>query len=271
MNKLKVVRAVEHGFYLEGDEEWEDILLPRQLVKGELKIGDEVDVFVHFDSEDRIVATPQVPYAQVGDFASLRVSKVEEFGTFLDWGLDKELFVPFREQLFKMVPDQFCAVYIYIDKSERIAASTRLAKFIDTQKPDLRVGTPVELLVFQESELGLKAIVNNQFCGLIYKENIRTPLKPGQKTKGFVDKIRSDNKIDLILQPHGLSGRKELADQILDKIKEAGGTLDVSAKTPADQISALFGVSRKKFKIALGYLYKNRRITIEDDKIRLPQ
>ena len=271
MNTLKVLRAVDHGFYLEGDDEWEDILLPRQLAQGEIQIGDTLDVFVHFDSQDRIVATPQKPYAQVGDFASLRVSKVEDFGTFLDWGLDKELFVPFREQLFKMVPDQYCAVYIYIDKSERISASTRLTKFIDTQKPDLKVGAEVDLLIFQETDMGLKAIVNNQYCGLLYKDDLRTSLKPGQKTKGFVGKIRSDNKIDLLLQPMGLGGRQDLADLILEKIKQSGGSLNVSAKTPSEEISALFGVSRKKFKIALGYLYKNRKITIEDDQIRLAQ
>jgi len=270
MNTLRVVREVEHGFYLKGDEEWDDILLPRKLAEPDTELDEEIEVFVHFDSKDMVVATPQVPYAMVGDFAALRVSKVEDFGVFLDWGLDKELFVPFKEQLFKMEPDQICAVYIYIDKSERIAASTRLSKFIDTKKPGLSEGDSVDLLLYQETDMGIKAIINNQYSGLIYQDDIRSNLKPGQKMKGFISKIRADYKIDLVLQPDGLAGRKDLADQILDKIKKAGGTLNVSAKTPSDQISNMFGVSRKKFKIALGFLYKKRLITIEDDKISLP-
>lgn len=270
MNTLKVLRKVDHGFYLQGDEEWEDILLPRRLAPDSLAINDDIEVFVHFDSNDMICATPQVPYAMVGDFAALEVSKVEEFGVFLDWGLDKELFVPFKEQLFKLEPGQVCAVYIYQDKSDRIAASTRLKKHIDTGKPNLRVGDEVNLLLYQRTDLGMKAIINNRYSGLLYNENIHSDLRPGQKTKGFVSKIREDYKIDLVLQPQGLRGRKDLADQILDKIKESGGTLNVSARTPADEISRMFGVSRKKFKVALGFLYKKRMIVIEDDQIKLP-
>lgn len=271
MNQLRVIKEVDHGFYLQGDESWNEILLPRKLATEGLEIDDEIDVFVHFDSKDMIVATTQVPFAQVGDFAVLKVSSVEKFGAFLDWGLDKELFVPFREQLFKMTPGESYVVYLYIDKSNRIAASTRISQFIDKNMPKLKVGEEVGLLPYHKTEMGIKAVINGQYSGLIYEDDIRHDLKLGQKMKGYIQKIRNDNKIDLSLQAPGLRGRKGLSQQILEKLKASGGTLPVTAKTPADTISEMFGVSRKKFKIALGFLYKNNLISIEDDKIILIQ
>jgi uncharacterized protein len=159
------------------------------------------------------------------------------------------------------------AVYIYIDKSERIAATTRLSPHIDKTDPDLSEGESVDLLLYQETDMGIKAIINNQYSGLIYKDDIKMNLTPGMQIKGYIKKIREDFKIDLSLQPEGLKGRKDLSEQIMDKILENGGELPITAKTSADIISHHFGVSRKKFKIALGFLYKQNRIGVDSDRI----
>ena len=268
-NTLEVVKKTPQGFYLKGDEEWDDILLPNKFVPEGLEVGEDIEVFIHFDSKDLIVATTQRPYGVVGEFALLKVSSVEEFGVFLDWGLDKELFVPFREQLFKMKEGHSYAVYIYTDNSDRLAASTRISQFVDKSKPLYEVGEEVDLLTYQETEMGIKAIINGKHSGLIYKDDIRSELRPGQKIKGYIKKVREDFKIDLSLQPDGLRGRKDLSEQILDKIKDSGGSLEVTSKTSADVISDMFGVSRKKFKVALGYLYKKELITISENSISL--
>lgn len=271
INQLRVVKEVDHGFYLQGDETWGEILLPRKLAENDTQIDDDVDVFIYFDSQDRIVATPQRPIAQVGEFALLKVTTETDFGVFMDWGLDKDLLVPLREQLFKMQPGQAYVVYIYIDKSGRIAGSTRISNKLDhTHRPDYKVNQEVDLLIYQETDMGLKAIVDGQYSGLIYKDEVRGELGPGQQTRGFVSKVRDDNKLDIRLQPSGLKGRGDLADQILGKLRDEGGRLEVTAKSSSEEINALFGVSRKKFKVALGLLYKRKEIVTDEDSISLP-
>lgn len=273
-NKLTVNKQVEYGFYLQGDAHWGDILLPKKYVPKGLKLNDEIEVFVYIDSEDTIVATTQKPYATVGEFAVLKVKSVENIGVFLDWGLEKDLFVPYREMLYDMHPGQSYIVYIYVDSSERIAASTRVVKFIDKSPAPFSEGQKVELLPYQFTNLGVNALINGSHLGfshsgLIFKDEIISNLKLGEKIFGYIKKIRDDNKIDLSLQPEGTEGRVELADQIIAKLKEVGGSLDITAKTPADTIHAMFGVSRNKFKIALGYLYKKKLISIDENSISL--
>ncbi len=268
-NLLEVIKKEEHGFYLEGGDHWGNILLPNKYVPEGLKVGDEINVFVYLDSKDIVIATTQRPYAMVGEFASLEVSSVEEMGVFLDWGLEKELFVPFREQIFEMLPGRKYVVYVYIDSSYRIAASTRINNYTSTEKPPFRDFQKVELLPYQVTDLGVNAIVEGTHKGLIYKEEIYNKMPLGVKLTGYIKKIRADNKIDLRLQPEGLGGREELAEQIIAKLKKSGGSLNITSKTPAATISSMFNVSRNKFKIALGYLYKNQQISLLDDGITL--
>ncbi len=268
-NRLRVIKQEPHGFYLEGDEDYGNILLPNNSTPDDLEIGDEIEVFIYLDSKDIVIATTQRPLACVGEFARLKVVSVQEVGAFLDWGLTKDLFVPFREQLFELTPGQYAIFYVYIDQSHRIAATTRLKSYIDQSKPPFKEGDQVDLLLYQYSDLGIKAIINGSHSGLIYQDDIRKELRPGDAITGFIRKIRPDGKIDLSLTPEGLRGRKDLAEQILDELKASGGTLEINAKTPAETISELFNVSRKKFKIALGFLYKKELITIDDKKITL--
>jgi predicted RNA-binding protein (virulence factor B family) len=269
LNKLTVIRKEPHGFYLEGDESWSEILLPNKYAPEGLKFNNQIEVFVYFDSKDIIIATTLKPNAMVGEFASLEVSSIEAHGVFLNWGLEKDLFVPFREQLFKMIPGEKYVVFVYIDNTNRIAASTRLTKYVDKSKPNYSEGDQVELLLCQETGLGLKAIIDGRYYGQIFKDDIIHNLKLGQKITGYIKKVRDDNKIDLSLRPPQLETRDELVDLILQKLKASGGHLDISAKSPAETINELFKVSRKKFKIALGYLYKKKIISITENGIKL--
>ena len=269
-NKLKVLKEMPQGFYLDGDEEWESILLPHAYAPENLKINDEINVFIYFDSKDIIVATTQIPYATVGEFASLEVSSVESVGVFLDWGLDKELMVPFREKLFEMTPGKKYVVYIYVDSSGRIAASTRIAKYATNNKPiPYTKHQKVELLPYHNTDMGVNAIVNGRHLGLIYKDEIYNKLTLGTKVTGFIKKVRDDNRIDLTLHPEGLGGRVDLSEEILKKLNASGGTLNMNAKTPAETINTTFNVSKKKFKVALGLLYKKKLIDITDNGIKL--
>lgn len=268
-NYLKVLRKEEKGYFLEGDDIFGDILLPYKFAPSHLKINDEIEVFVYLDSEDLSIATTLKPYAVVGEFAALKVSSVEDFGVFLDWGLDKELLVPFREQLYEMRKGQSYIVYLYIDKTNRIAATTRLKPYIQREKPIFKEGDEVEALLYQQTDLGIKAIVSGSHDGLIYKDDIMNHLKIGQKITAYVKTIRSDYKIDLSLRPIEKSSEDSLPQDILKKLEDAGGTLNITAKTQADIINSMFHTSRKKFKIALGSLYKKRLITVDEDKISL--
>ncbi len=268
-NSLRVLKQESHGFYLVGDEKYQEIFLPNKYAPKNLIVDDELEVFVYLDSEDRIIATTLRPLATVGEFATLEVTSNEGFGVFLNWGLEKDLFVPFREQLFDMHKGQSYVVYLYIDSSGRISASTRINKFIQTTAPAFSEGDQVELLLYQKTSMGFSAIINGTHSGLIYNDTIRSDLKLGLKTSGFVKKIREDNKIDLTLYPEGLDGREDLAEQILRKLISSKGRLELNAKTSAKVIHAQFNVSKKKFKIALGYLYKKKLISIDDNGITL--
>lgn len=268
-NKLKVIREEAHGFYLEGDETWDDILLPNKYAPDDLEIDDEIEVFVYFDSDDLIIATTLKPYATVGEFAALEVSAVDSVGVFLDWGLEKELFVPFREKLFEMLPGKKYVVYIYIDSSGRIAASTRIAKHASKITPPFKERQKVELLPFHDTDMGVNAIINGSHLGLIYNDEIYSKLTLGEKITGYIKKIRPDNRIDLRLQPDGLGGRVDLSEEIFLKLKESGGTLNINSKTSAETIYSMFNVSKKKYKIALGLLYKKELIIMTEDGIAL--
>jgi len=268
-NKLKVLKRVEFGVFLDGGEECE-ILLPNRSLPESFEIGEELEVFIYYDSEDRLIATTEKPLAMVGDFAPLKVVSVNSIGAFLNWGLAKDLFLPFAEQSRDLRPGQIVVVCIYIDKSDRIAASMRLNRHIDKDPSGYKENEKVDLLVYGKTDLGYKAIINNRHSGVLYQNEVFQDLKYGQHLPGYIKKIRpEDGKIDLALQPLGHKGSVDLGEKILERLREEGGFLPLTEKTPPEKIYDLFGVSKKKYKMALGGLYKKRLIVIEDNGIRL--
>jgi len=269
LNNLRVVKKVDFGVYLDG-EEFGEILLPKKYVPKDCLLDSIIEVFIYLDSEDRIIATTQKPYAMVGEFAELKVVSVSAVGAFLDWGLQKDLLVPFREQKQKLIKGKSYVVYVYFDeKSERIAASTKLNKYLGKSPIDFQPREEVDLLIYDETEIGYNAIINNTHMGLIYKNDIFQTLETGQKIKGYIKNIREDDKIDLLLQKPGYGKVDDLSQKILELIKQHDGFVSVTDKSPPEIIYKIFGVSKKTYKKAIGALFKKRLITIEDDGIKL--
>jgi len=268
MNKLKVVRRADFGLYLGGGPE--DILLPNRYVPNGIEIGDEIEVFVYLDSEERLVATTETPLAQVGDFAWLQVAWVNNYGAFLDWGLMKDLFVPFREQKMKMQKGKSYLVHLHIDEETyRIVASAKVERYLNTNYPPYHGGDEVSLLIWQKTDLGFKAIIDNQYAGLLYDDEIFRSLHSGDRVTGYVKQVRPDGKIDLSLQKKGQKAVVDFSETLLQHLQTNGGTTVLGDKSPAEEIYAVFGVSKKVFKKAVGDLYKRHLITIEPDGLHL--
>ena len=268
-NRLPIVKEVEFGLYLDGGEKGE-VLLPRRYMPGSFEIGDELEVFVYLDSEQRPVATTQKPYVTVGEFACLRVAWVNRYGAFLDWGLMKDLLVPFREQKATMEVDKVYPVYVYWDElSQRIVASAKLDKFLKTENIDCQPNEEVDLLIVQKTDLGYKAIVNNHHWGMLFHNQVFRPLERGDRMKGYIKEIRPDGKIDLQLEPSGYDKIEPLAERILSALEENGGYLPLSDKSPADAIARQFGCSKKSYKQAIGALFRERKVLISPDGISL--
>ena len=269
INTLTVVKIVDFGIYLDGEERGE-ILMPKEYVPDNCFPDDEVKAFIYFDSEDRIVATTEAPNIMVGEFAWMKVVAVSSVGAFLDWGLRKDLLVPFREQRDPMVEGKSYLVYAYVDKaSDRIVASTKIDKYLDQVFPEYEMGQEVDLLIARKSDLGYSVIINNAHWGLIYDNEIFQPLKIGQKLKGYIKNIREDEKIDVSLQPMGYAQIEGLAGEVLEKLKDYGGVLDLSDKSDPEEIYKVFGCSKKNYKKALGTLLKQGLIEISDTEVRL--
>ncbi|MEI6891477.1 MAG: S1-like domain-containing RNA-binding protein [Pontiella sp.] len=269
MNKLIISRFSDFGLLLDG-EQLGEILIPKRYVSDAWKEGDEIDVFVYLDSEDRLTATTIRPKAQVGEFVLLRCLDDTPIGAFLDWGLPKDLFVPFREQRMKMKQGESYLVYIYFDNaSERIVASAKLDKFLSSSTHFYKNGEEVDLIAWQKSDLGYKFIINNERWGMVFDNEMFRAIQRGQKLKGFIKNVRSDGRIDLALNKPGYEKVSLLTDIILNYLKVNEGFMPVTSKTPPERIYALFGVSKKTYKNAIGALYKQRMITIEDEGIRL--
>lgn len=267
-NRLTVVRRAEQGLYLSGGPE--DILLPNRYVPEGANVGDELDVFVYLDSEERLVATTETPLAQVGDFAWLEVAWVNQFGAFLGWGLMKDLFVPFSEQKMKMQKGRSYLVHIHLDpQTYRIVASAKIERYLSKDWPPYHGGDEVDALIWQKTDLGFKAIVNNQFAGLLFDDEIFRELHSGDRLRAFVKQVRPDGKIDLSLQRKGQKAVADFSDILLNHLRTNGGFSALGDKSPAEEIYALFGVSKKVFKKAVGDLYRRRLITIEDEGIRV--
>jgi predicted RNA-binding protein (virulence factor B family) len=267
-NRLRIVKEVDFGIYLDG-EDMGEILLPLRYLPETYEIDDMLDVFIYLDSEDRIIASTEEPYAEAGSFAFLKVVDVNEIGAFLDWGLPKDLFVPFREQKEKMLKGKSYVVFIYIDNSNRIAASSNLDRFANTDASCFEDNQEVRLLICDQTDMGYKAVINNSHMGVLYSNEIFQKIAIGDQVKGFIKKIRDDGKIDLSLERPGPAKVINLSREIFNLLTEQGGLLSVTDKSPAEEIHALLGVSKKTYKKALGSLYKKRLITIEKDGIKL--
>lgn len=268
-NILTVVKIVDFGVYLDGGERGE-ILMPKEYVPANCFPDDEVKVFVYFDSEDRIVATTEEPAVMVGEFAWLKVVALSKVGAFLDWGLRKDLLVPFREQREPMAEGRSYLVYAYVDKaSDRIVASTKIDKFLDQVFPEYEPNEEVELLIVRKTDLGYAVIINNAHWGLIYDNEIFQSIKIGQKLKGYVKAVREDDKIDVSLQPSGYGKIEGLAGRILEKLKDYDGVLDLSDKSDPAEIYRIFGCSKKNYKKALGTLFRQGLIELGDTEVRL--
>ncbi len=267
-NELEVVKQLDFGVYLRaGDVE---ILMPTKWVPAGTQIGDKLSVFVFRDSDDRLIATTVTPFATANTFAFLEVKQSNNFGAFLDWGMDKDLLVPFREQPMKLEQGKSYVVYVYVDKTtNRLAASVKLNRFI--QKDDVSVmdGDMVDLLVYSETPLGYNAIINNTYSGLIYKNEIFEAIRIGDKLKGFVKHVREDNKIDLSLQKKGFELVDEVKWRIEKILKENGGTLPLNDESSPEEIKATLQISKKAFKKAIGALYRDRIITFTGQGIQL--
>ena len=269
-NILSVIRAASPGLYLDGGTLGE-ILLPGRYIPADLKPKDKLDVFVYRDSEDRLVATTETPLAMVGEFAYLKVVSIHQrVGTFLDWGLPKDLLLPFREQESPLRVGDRVIVYVRMDeKTNRILATTRLNRCYSKDTPAYRDGQPVNLLILNRTPLGYNAIVENAHRGLLYHDNLAGPLLVGQKMKGFVRTIRPGGKIDLRLDASGYKRVAGLTDRIVEALEQNGGKLMFDDDSSPDSIRETFSVSKKAFKQALGKLYKARRIIFLKPGIQL--
>lgn len=269
-NTLEVVKELDFGMYLDGGKLGE-ILLPVRYIPEGLSVGDKVEVFIYLDSEDRLIATTEKPYARVGEFAFLRITSTNRFGAFMDWGLMKDLLVPFREQKLKMMDERSYIVYVYLDQeSQRIAASAKIEKYLDNVLPDYELNQEVDILVASRAEIGFKVIVNNLHSGMLYYNEIFTDVQVGDTFKAYVKNVRDDLKIDVSLQPIGYEQRIDpLTEDILKALEENDGFIPVSDKSPADLIEDYFECSKKSFKKAVGALYKKREIEIKEDGIYL--
>ncbi len=267
-NALQIIREATPGFYLDG-ENLGEILLPRRYMPENTGPGDYVLVFIHRDSEDRLVATTEIPNARVGEFASLKVISVNpQLGAFLDWGLAKDLLLPIREQTKRVSVGDVVVVYVLLDgQSDRIIATTRLDSHLDLTPPEYEEGQKVSLLITGDTPLGYKAIVENAHWGLLFKSDLGSALHIGQTLDGYVRSVRPDGKIDLSLTQAGYGRVRSLTEQILEALKKNNGRLDVSDASSPEVIREQFSTSKKAFKQALGSLYRKRLIRLTDNGI----
>lgn len=268
-NLLEIVKEVDFGLYLDGGD-YGEILLPSRYVPETYEIGEKLNVFLYLDMDERMIATTLTPFIEVGEFGYLEVSWINEYGAFLDWGLMKDLFVPFKEQKKDMEVGQRYVVFAHIDdESYRIVGSAKVEKFLSKDVPTYEENQEVEVLIWQKSDLGFKVIIENKFAGLLYDNEIFQPLYTGMRLKAFIKKVREDGKIDLILQQGGHQTVLDFSEILLDYIKQNGGQTSFHDRSDAEDIHSVFGVSKKVFKKAVGDLYKKRLVVLEPGKITL--
>lgn len=268
-NNLEILRDTTVGLFL-GDDVGNDVLLPNKYVPEEFEIGDYLDVFCYLDHEERIVATTLVPFVTVDQFQLLQVAEVNEYGAFMDWGLEKHLLVPFREQRNKMQEGQWYVVYCYLDeKTDRLVASNKLDKFLSNENLTVQALDEVDLVVTRLTDLGWEVIINHKHKGLVYSNEIFKKVAVGDKLKGYIKNIRPDNKIDVSLQPIGYQSLEPAANLIYEKLVANGGVLNLHDKSDPEDIKRIMQMSKKTFKKGIGALYKERKIEIKPDSIKL--
>ena len=268
-NTLEILRETDHGVYLI-DEEDNEVLLPNRYVPKEFKIWEKIDVFVYLDNEERPVASTDMPYIMRDDFALLRCNEVTDYGAFLDWGLVKELFCPFKEQAFKMKPGGWYLVHCYLDeKTDRLVASSKTNRFLDNRELTVSQFDEVDLIVSHPSDIGMNVIVNKTHLGLIYKDQIFKDLSIGDRLKGIVKKIRPGNKLDIGLGQIGYRNIEPNAERIMHELHDNSGFLNLTDKSSPEAIKDALQMSKKNFKKAIGTLYKQREIEIKSDGIYL--
>ena len=268
-NTLKIVKDLDFGVYLDGGN-GKEILLPARYVPKNVKPGDEVEVFIYHDNEGRLIATTARPLATVGEFKFMEVKSVNNTGAFLEWGLMKDLLVPFKEQKMPMREGRWSLVYVHLDHiTGRIVASARIDKYLDNVMPEYTFNQEVNLLVADETEIGYKVIINNLHWGLVYYNEVFRRLEKGEEIKGYIKEVRDDEKIDVSLVPLGYQKIEGLAGTILESLKSQGGFIAVHDKSAPEVIQSLFQCSKKSFKQAIGALYKQHLITLENGGISL--
>lgn len=269
INKLNVVKQQGADVYLSDSSSGKKVLLADRKLPASCQVGDTLDVFVYVDSEGHLAATAKKPLAEVGDVAWLKVVSLNYVGAFLDWGLPKDLLVPFSEQYHEMEVGRSYLVKVFLDEQNRIAATTKIDKLLSDESDDFEVGQKVSLTIADRTDLGIKAIINNSHWGMLYENELFRPVRKGQKMEGYIKQIREDRKIDLSLHQPGYGKVVSLTDSIIAKLKANNGVLMLSDKSPPEAIYAAFGVSKKVFKQAIGALYKQQLITIDKSGIKL--
>jgi uncharacterized protein len=268
-NRLSVSKIVDHGVYLDAAPLGE-VLLPRRDVPDHCQVGDKLGAFIYLDSEDRLIATTKRPLAQAGEVACLKVIQVNRVGAFMDWGLPKDLLVPFNQQQPAMQEGKSYLVYVHVDEdSNRIIGSSLLNKFISKEPPAYNSGQAVELHVSEKTDLGYACVIDHQYWGLLFYSDVMKPLKLGQHIKGFIKRVREDGKVDLSLQAPGFAKVDDLSRRILRALNENDGFLGLSDKSPPEAIYEKFGISKKSYKMTIGNMLKKKLILIEKDGIRL--
>jgi uncharacterized protein len=268
-NTLEILREAEQGAYL-ADADGNEVLLPNRYVPESFKIWEKIEVFVYLDNEERPVATTDKPYIKLNDFALLRCNQVTDYGAFLDWGLVKQLFCPFKEQAFPMKPGGWYLVHCYLDeKTERLVASSKTNRFLDNKNLTVAEFDEVELIVSHPSDIGMNVIVNKMHAGLIYKDSIFKDISVGDRLKGIVKKIRPGNKLDIALGQIGYRNIEPNAERIMNELQDNSGYINLTDKSDPEAIKDLLQMSKKNFKKAVGTLYKQRLIEIKSDGIYL--
>ncbi|WP_426150061.1 CvfB family protein [Pseudomonas sp. DC3000-4b1] len=270
-NSLQVVKHTDFGLYLDGGADGEILLPNRYIPKGvPHEVEDWLNVFVYLDSEDKLLATTEKPKVQVGEFASLKVVEVNAIGIFLDWGLPKDLLLPFSEEKRQLRAGEYCIVHVFLDRrTRRITASAKIDRYLDKTPANYREGQAVKVLVAGQTDLGFNAVIENAHWGLIHKNEVFKFLRSGMRETAYIKEVRGDGKIALSLQPAGQQAVEGLQGQILAALREAGGQLPLSDRTAPEVIAQRFGVSKGNFKKAIGALYKAGKILIEGEGIRL--
>lgn len=265
-NDLEILRFTSVGAYL-GDEN-QDVLLPQKYVQPDWEVGDIITVFLYRDSEDRLIATTLQPNVTINRFGYLKVNQVNHYGAFLDWGVEKDLMVPYREQRYKLVEGESAIVYLFLDDAtDRLVATTKYKRFFETDTSIVELNVPVDILIDDQTDLGVKVIVDDRFPGLIYHQDFNKRLLKGEITTGYVFKIREDGKLDVRLEPEGYGKIEPLSEELWDILQRRGGVLHLHDKSSPEEIKRQVGMSKKNFKKAVGNLYKSRYIRIEEDAI----